>query len=239
MTLLVNPAGLIALNTLSFLPPPQQDLRTLRQMALYLLHYDAVTFLSFLEGLRASEGKGCLWLFHDAAHVLFEMVSGRWVFRGWCCRLNGCSSCQDPMPPRVQLQPLPVQAGQGVTLCSLACRRPHTEAWAARTAVQAVQGLPSLPSSSLPTVLLPLAKMYLHPTPTSAVLCLVQARRRVYIYKHAPAAAPKGAPGAEGAAAGGAAGVEVAPGKAGGGGGRKRKQPGASGSEQAGGPAGD
>lgn len=63
-------------------PIPKQDLRTLREMALHLLRYDAVTFLAYLEGLRQSEGRACLWLFHDAAQLLFEMVrkreGGRW-----------------------------------------------------------------------------------------------------------------------------------------------------------------
>ena len=60
----------------ALMPPPVQDLRTLRQLALYLVRHDAVTFLSYLEGLRGSEGKACVWIYHDAAHVLFEMVGG-------------------------------------------------------------------------------------------------------------------------------------------------------------------
>ena len=36
------------------LPPPPEDLRTLRQLAQYLVRHDAVTFLSFLEGKLSS-----------------------------------------------------------------------------------------------------------------------------------------------------------------------------------------
>lgn len=51
-----------------------RDLRTLRELASYLLRYDAVTFLAFLEGLRQSEGSRSVWLFHDAAHAIFDQV---------------------------------------------------------------------------------------------------------------------------------------------------------------------
>ena len=51
-----------------------QDLRVLREIAQHLIHYDAVTFLTYLESLRQSEGKGSVWLFHDATHTIFEQV---------------------------------------------------------------------------------------------------------------------------------------------------------------------
>ena len=51
-----------------------QDLRTLRGLAEYLLRFDAVTFLMYLENLRATEGVTSVWLFHDAAHTIFEQV---------------------------------------------------------------------------------------------------------------------------------------------------------------------
>lgn len=51
-----------------------QDLRTLRALAEYLLRFDAVTFLMYLENLRATEGVTSVWLFHDAAHTIFEQV---------------------------------------------------------------------------------------------------------------------------------------------------------------------
>lgn len=51
-----------------------QDLRTLRSLAEYLLRFDAVTFLMYLENLRATEGVNSVWLFHDAAHTIFEQV---------------------------------------------------------------------------------------------------------------------------------------------------------------------
>ena len=40
------------------------DLRTLRGLALYMLRFDAVTFVSYLENLRATEGVKSVWLFH-------------------------------------------------------------------------------------------------------------------------------------------------------------------------------
>lgn len=51
-----------------------QDLRTLRALAEYLLRFDSVTFLMYLENLRATEGVTSVWLFHDAAHTIFEQV---------------------------------------------------------------------------------------------------------------------------------------------------------------------
>lgn len=50
------------------------DLKTLRELAEHLLHFDAVTFLSYLETLRAGEGISSFWLFHDAAHLIFDEV---------------------------------------------------------------------------------------------------------------------------------------------------------------------
>ena len=51
-------------------------MRTVRELAGYLLHHDALTFLSYLEGLRQSEGSRCVWLFYDATQMLYEQV--RW-----------------------------------------------------------------------------------------------------------------------------------------------------------------
>ena len=53
------------------------DLRTLRDVATYLLRYDAVTFLRYLETLRQAEGRECMWLFTDAAHTIFEQAKRR------------------------------------------------------------------------------------------------------------------------------------------------------------------
>ena len=51
------------------------DLRTLRTLGEYLLCFDCVTFLAYLESLRASESVASVWLFHEAAHTIFEQVS--------------------------------------------------------------------------------------------------------------------------------------------------------------------
>jgi DNA excision repair protein ERCC-4 len=56
------------------------DLRTLRALASYLPRFDAVTFLAYLDTLRATEGTRCVWLFHSAAHTVFEAAKGR-VYR--------------------------------------------------------------------------------------------------------------------------------------------------------------
>ena len=53
------------------------DLRTLRDLATYLLRYDAVTFLRYLETLRVAEGRESMWLLTDAAHVIFEQAKRR------------------------------------------------------------------------------------------------------------------------------------------------------------------
>ncbi len=59
------------------------DLRTLRTLAELLLRLDAVTFLGYLESLRASEAVGSVWLFHDAAHTIFEQAKRRvWALGG-------------------------------------------------------------------------------------------------------------------------------------------------------------
>ena len=51
-----------------------QDLRILRDISQHLIHFDAVTFLTYLESLRQSEGKSSVWLFHDATHTIYEQV---------------------------------------------------------------------------------------------------------------------------------------------------------------------
>ena len=53
------------------------DLRTLRNLATYLLRYDAVTFLRYLETLRVAEGRESVWLYTDAAHTIFEQAKRR------------------------------------------------------------------------------------------------------------------------------------------------------------------
>ncbi len=59
------------------------DLRTLRTLAELLLRLDGVTFLGYLESLRASEAVGSVWLFHDAAHTIFEQAKRRvWALGG-------------------------------------------------------------------------------------------------------------------------------------------------------------
>lgn len=53
------------------------DLRTLRTLASYLNKLDPITFLMYLETLRATEGMRAAWLFHSAAHTVFEAAKAR------------------------------------------------------------------------------------------------------------------------------------------------------------------
>ena len=55
-------------------PQIVNDLRTLRELATALLRYDCVTFLTLLDTLRLSEGRNSVWLFHTAAHTIFQEV---------------------------------------------------------------------------------------------------------------------------------------------------------------------
>ncbi|CAM0871317.1 unnamed protein product [Alopecurus aequalis] len=53
------------------------DLRTLRKLLDYLLRYDAVTYLKYLDTLRASEGVRSVWLLADSSHKIFELAKRR------------------------------------------------------------------------------------------------------------------------------------------------------------------
>ncbi|KDD74583.1 hypothetical protein H632_c1206p0, partial [Helicosporidium sp. ATCC 50920] len=53
------------------------DVRTLRTLCGYLLRFDPVTFLTYLETLRATEGSKSVWLFHSAAHTIFGAAKSR------------------------------------------------------------------------------------------------------------------------------------------------------------------
>ncbi|CAI7832441.1 unnamed protein product, partial [Closterium sp. NIES-53] len=53
------------------------DLRTLRKIAEHLLRYDSVTFLRFLDALKASESKAAIWIFVDPAPKIFELAKRR------------------------------------------------------------------------------------------------------------------------------------------------------------------
>ena len=50
------------------------DLKTVRTLLEFLLHFDCITFLTFLETLRATESVGALWLFRDPTHTVFQQV---------------------------------------------------------------------------------------------------------------------------------------------------------------------
>lgn len=53
------------------------DLKTLRKLAEYLLRYDAVTFLRYLDTLRASEGARSVWIFANPTHKIFDLAKKR------------------------------------------------------------------------------------------------------------------------------------------------------------------
>ena len=65
---------LLRLHLISSVVQIVSDLKTLRTLAEYLLILDPVTFLGYLENLRAAESINSIWLFHDAAHTIFEQV---------------------------------------------------------------------------------------------------------------------------------------------------------------------
>lgn len=53
------------------------DLRTLRKLLDYLLRYDAVTYLKYLDTLRVSEGVRSVWILADSSHKIFELAKRR------------------------------------------------------------------------------------------------------------------------------------------------------------------
>eukprot|EP00850_Spirogloea_muscicola_P019869 SM000201S05925 [mRNA] locus=s201:168274:173629:+ [translate_table: standard] len=53
------------------------DLKTLRKLAEYLLRYDAVTFLRYLDALRISEGMRAIWIYAEPTHRMFEIAKKR------------------------------------------------------------------------------------------------------------------------------------------------------------------
>ncbi|XP_058084738.1 DNA repair endonuclease UVH1 [Magnolia sinica] len=56
------------------------DLRTLRKLLDYLVRYDAVTYLKYLDALRVSEGVRSVWIFAESSHKIFEYAKKR-VYR--------------------------------------------------------------------------------------------------------------------------------------------------------------
>ncbi|KAG9452536.1 hypothetical protein H6P81_005440 [Aristolochia fimbriata] len=53
------------------------DLRTLRKLLDYLVRYDAVTYLKYLDTLRVSEGVRSVWIFADSSNKIFEFAKKR------------------------------------------------------------------------------------------------------------------------------------------------------------------
>lgn len=51
-----------------------KDLASVQGLVPQLMSYDAVTFLSHLEGVRLSEAGSSIWIYHEATHVIFEQV---------------------------------------------------------------------------------------------------------------------------------------------------------------------
>ncbi|XP_047307707.1 DNA repair endonuclease UVH1 [Impatiens glandulifera] len=56
------------------------DLRTLRKLLDYLVRYDAVTYLKFLDSLRVSENFRSVWIFAESSYKIFELAKKR-VYR--------------------------------------------------------------------------------------------------------------------------------------------------------------
>ncbi|KAL8152206.1 hypothetical protein V2J09_009966 [Rumex salicifolius] len=53
------------------------DLKTLRKLLDYLVRYDAVTYLKYLDSLRASESFRSVWIFAESSHKIFECAKKR------------------------------------------------------------------------------------------------------------------------------------------------------------------
>lgn len=82
------------------------DLNTLRKLSGFVLELDAVSFLQHLETLRASEGASSVWIFLDAAHVIFSEAKKR-VYRVKGRGAQHSAGSSDPMQVEPVLEELP------------------------------------------------------------------------------------------------------------------------------------
>ncbi|KAL6961719.1 DNA repair endonuclease uvh1 [Sarracenia purpurea var. burkii] len=62
------------------------DLKTLRKLLDYLVRYDAVTYMKYLDSLRASENFRSVWIFAESSYKIFEYAKKRVYHFG---RLDG------------------------------------------------------------------------------------------------------------------------------------------------------
>lgn len=62
------------------------DLKTLRKLLDYLVRYDAVTYLKYLDSLRAAENFRSVWIFAESSYKIFEYAKKRVYHFG---RLDG------------------------------------------------------------------------------------------------------------------------------------------------------
>lgn len=53
------------------------DLKTLRKLLDYLVRYDSVTYLKYLDSLRASESFRSVWIFAESSYKIFEFAKKR------------------------------------------------------------------------------------------------------------------------------------------------------------------
>ncbi|CAH9137467.1 unnamed protein product [Cuscuta epithymum] len=58
------------------------DLKTLRKLMDYLVRYDAVTYLKYLDSLRASESFRSVWIFAESSYKIFEYAKKRVYYFG-------------------------------------------------------------------------------------------------------------------------------------------------------------
>lgn len=56
------------------------DLKTLRKLLDYLVRFDAVTYLKYLDTLRVSESHRSVWIFAESSYKIFEFAKKR-VYR--------------------------------------------------------------------------------------------------------------------------------------------------------------
>jgi DNA excision repair protein ERCC-4 len=92
------------------------DLKTLRLLADALLKYDSVTFLKYLQALRASESRESMWMFTEASHAIFEYAKKRVYLlkrKAAAAQPKGLGA-KRPLPPQITetdlipiLEPMP------------------------------------------------------------------------------------------------------------------------------------
>jgi DNA excision repair protein ERCC-4 len=90
------------------------DLRTLRTLAGLLNKLDPITFLTYLDTLRVTEGTRCAWLFHSAAHTVFEAAKARvYSLSGSSSHISGIINGKAGSAAQTKKRKAPTGGGSG------------------------------------------------------------------------------------------------------------------------------